>query len=76
MMIGDLGILWNLADLYKMLPKHKYLITYRYAEIIHDLTVEFSQRFIISILGNLSNLGHLPKYRTIDQMVQAARSGN
>lgn len=47
-----------------MLPKHKYLLTYRYAEIIHDQTVEFCRK---CILHN--------QYRTIDQMVQAARSG-
>ena len=54
------------------LPKYKYLLTYRYSEIIHDLTVEFCQKFILS---DLSSLRNLPKYRTIDQMVQAARSG-
>ncbi len=56
------------------LPGYKYLLTYRYSEIIHDLTVEFCRIY----LGNLSNLGHLkniPQRRTIDQMVQAARSG-
>ncbi len=47
-----------------MLPRHKYLLTYRYAEIIHDATVEFCQRFVLK-----------NQYRTIDQMVQAARSG-
>lgn len=46
-----------------MLPKHKYLLTYRYSEIIHDLTVEFCERFISKFS------------RTYDQMVQAARSG-
>lgn len=46
-----------------MLPKYKYLLTYRYAEIVHDLTVEFCQQ-------------HISKFsRTYDQMVQAARSG-
>ncbi len=54
------------------LPKHKYLLTYRYSEIIHDLTVEFCQKFMLSDLSSLSNL---PKFRSIDQMVQAARSG-
>jgi len=43
--------------------KIKYLLTYRYAEIIHDLTVQFCQKYIDY------------KSRTIDQMVQAARSG-
>lgn len=55
-----------------MLPKHKYLLTYRYSEIIYDLTVEFTQRYV---LGHLSNLGSRPDYRSADQMVQAARSG-
>lgn len=56
-----------------MLSKHKYLITYRYGEIIHDLTVEFCQEFL-GRLSNLGNLGNIPQRRTIDQMVQAARS--
>lgn len=46
-----------------MLPKHKYLLTYRYSEIIYDLTVEFCEQ-------NVSKFS-----RTYDQMVQAARSG-
>jgi len=45
------------------LPKYKYLLTYRYAEIIHDLTVIFCQKYISY------------KSRTKDQMEQAARSG-
>ncbi|MBU1327042.1 four helix bundle suffix domain-containing protein [Patescibacteria group bacterium] len=57
-----------------MLTKHKYLITYRYAEMIHDLTVVFCQKYL-SYLGNLGNLREIPQRRTIDQMVQAARSG-
>lgn len=44
-------------------PKYKYLLTYRYAEIIYDLTVEFCRRYIDK------------RSRTYDQMVQAARSG-
>lgn len=55
-----------------MLPKYKYLLTYRYCEIIYDLTVEFTQKYV---LGRLSNLGIRPDYRSADQMVQAARSG-
>ncbi len=43
--------------------KVKYLLTYRYAEIIHDLTVEFVRKYIDY------------KSRTKDQMEQAARSG-
>jgi len=45
------------------LPKYKYLLTYRYAEIIHDLTVIFCKKYISY------------KSRTKDQMEQAARSG-
>lgn len=45
------------------MQKHKYLLTYRYSEIIHDLTTQFSKRYIP------------PKSRTVDQMDQAARSG-
>lgn len=50
--------------------KVKYLLTYRYAEIIHDLTVEFCLRY----LSNLRDL-KVPTRRTIEQMTQAARSG-
>lgn len=39
--------------------KVKYLLTYRYAEIIHDLTVEFTKNYLLSNLGNLSHLGDL-----------------
>ncbi len=46
-----------------MLPKHKYLLSYRYTEIIHDLTVNFCDHYIEK------------RSRTHDQMVQAARSG-
>lgn len=53
--------------------KVKYLLTYRYSEIIHDLTVEFTQKYTLSHLSNLGNLR--PDYRTADQMNQAARSG-
>ena len=55
-----------------MLAKHKYLLTYRYSEIIHDLTVIFCQKYV---LGYSSNLGNKPDYRSADQMIQAARSG-
>ncbi len=44
-------------------PNYKYLLTYRYAEIICDLTIEFVKRYIDY------------KSRTKDQMEQAARSG-
>lgn len=57
--------------------KVKYLLTYRYAEIIHDLTVEFTQKYVLSSLSNLRNLnfGLRPDFRTADQMNQASRSG-
>lgn len=46
-----------------MLPKYKYLLTYRYSEMIHDMTVPFCEKWIDW------------RSRTRDQMVQAARSG-
>jgi len=58
--------------------KVKYLLTYRYAEIIHDLTVEFTRTYVLSNLSNLGNSStglRKPDYRTADQMNQAARSG-
>ena len=45
------------------LPKYKYLLTYRYSEIIFDLNTEFCSRYIDR------------KSRTFDQMIQAGRSG-
>ncbi|OGM26384.1 hypothetical protein A3D00_04475 [Candidatus Woesebacteria bacterium RIFCSPHIGHO2_02_FULL_38_9] len=45
------------------LPKYKYLLTYRYAEIIYDLNIEFCKKYIDK------------RSRTYDQMVQAGRSG-
>ncbi len=42
---------------------YKYLSTYILATVIHDLTVQFCKAFID------------PRSRTVDQMVQAARSG-
>ena len=58
--------------------KVKYLLTYRYAEIIHDLTIEFTKAYLmgsLSTLRNLSNLSQKADYRQADQMNQAARSG-
>lgn len=46
-----------------MLPKYKYLLTYRYAEIIFDLNGEFCRRWVDR------------RSRTFDQMIQAGRSG-
>ncbi len=45
------------------LPKYKYLLTYRYAEIICDLNVAFCSKYIDK------------HSRTFDQMIQAGRSG-
>lgn len=45
------------------LPKYKYLLTYRYSEIIFDLNSEFCTKHISKMS------------RTYDQMIQAARSG-
>lgn len=47
------------------LPKHKYLLTYRYSEIIHDLTVAFCRQYVADYGSK----------RTREQMEQAARSG-
>src|SRR3989338_9016950 len=58
--------------------KVKFLLTYRYSEIIHDLTVEFTKAYLLghlSKLRNLSNLKGKADYRQADQMNQAARSG-
>src|SRR3989338_8360687 len=68
------GGLWGINDMNKV----KFLLTYRYSEIIHDLTVEFTKSFLLgrlSVLSNLSNLGGRADYRQADQMNQAARSG-
>lgn len=48
-----------------MLPKYKYLLSYRYSEIIHDLTVLFCQQF----------MSGFDYRRSREQMIQAARSG-
>ncbi len=45
------------------LPKYKYLLTYRYGEIIYRLNVVFCQQYIDK------------RSRTHDQMTQAGRSG-
>ena len=45
------------------LPKYKYLLTYRYSEIIFDLNNIFCRGYIDK------------RSRTYDQMIQAARSG-
>lgn len=48
-----------------MLPKYKYLITYRLAEIVQDGGVEFCNRFLADYKFK----------RTVEQIVQALRSG-
>ncbi len=58
--------------------KVKYLLTYRYAEIIHDLAVAFTKAYLLGHLSNSKNLSNLkgkPDYRQADQLNQAARSG-
>src|SRR6185312_7380641 len=58
--------------------KVKYLLTYRYSEIIHDLTISFTRAYLsghLSNIRNLNNLGGRADYRQMDQMNQAARSG-
>ena len=58
--------------------KVKFLLTYRYAEIIHDLTVAFTKTYLLghlSPLSSLSNLKGKADYRQADQLNQAARSG-
>lgn len=57
--------------------KTKFLLTYRYALIIHDLTILFTKYYLLGSIsrGNLSNLGSRPDYRQADQMNQASRSG-
>ncbi len=47
------------------LPKYKYLLTYRYSEIIYDLTFGFCESFVSEFKDK----------RTREQMEQAARSG-
>lgn len=59
--LGNLGFLSNS----KMLPRYKYLITYRFTEIVQDLTVLFCERFLFGFDFR----------RTREQMIQAARSG-
>lgn len=48
------------------LPKYKYLLTYRYAEMLCDLGADFSRKFYLS---------DLPVHRTVEQFTQALRSG-
>lgn len=45
------------------LAGYKYLKTYQLATVIHDLNLEFCNRYVNK------------KYRTYDQMIQAGRSG-
>lgn len=46
-------------------PSYKYLLTYRYSEIIYDLTFLFCEKFVSEYKSK----------RTSEQMEQAARSG-
>lgn len=54
------------------LPKYKYLLTYRDAEILYDLTIVFTKKYLLSNYS--SHLGAKPDYRFADQLIQAARS--
>lgn len=57
---GELGVVDG------FIPKHggyRRLLSYRKAEVVYDLTYEFCRRFLSR------------RDRTVDQMVQAARSG-
>ena len=50
----------------RLIPPHgnyRELLSYRKAEIVYDVTFEFCNRFLVK------------RDRTIDQMIQAARSG-
>ena len=49
--------------------KVKYLLTYRYAEIIHDLTVEFTKIYLLSDLSSLSNLSDLGDLIEIPKLI-------
>lgn len=55
---------------------YKKLFTYWFSILIYDLTVEFCNAFIVSYIGNLSNVSQRAYARRLaDQMVGAARSG-
>lgn len=53
-----------------MLPKHKYLLTYRYSELIFDGTEDFCIKYL-----SYQVTQKIPTRRTVEQMTQAARSG-
>jgi hypothetical protein len=64
-LLGGLGLM-NESDKEKIILPHgnyRELLSYKKAEVIYDVTYRFCQRFLSK--GD----------RTIDQMVQAARSG-
>jgi len=42
----DFGLVKKPRLLMVSLPKHKYLLTYRYAEIIHDGVVSFRRHYL------------------------------
>jgi len=50
--------------------KVKYLLTYRYALIIHDFTIEFTQHYSLGHLSNLSNLSDLGELRQKPQLTK------
>ena len=53
-------------------PKYKYLLTYRYAEILCNLGVIFSNRFYLGSLGNLSPLGNLSELPVLPENPEKA----
>jgi four helix bundle suffix protein len=63
-LIGPIALLMAASDSFlPQLGNYKNLLSYRKAEIVYDITFRFCQRFLRK--GD----------RTVDQMIQAARSG-
>lgn len=56
-----------------MLPKHKYLLTYRYSEVVHDLTVEFCEGHITDFEDYLRQ-HHLEIWSKTDKKIQEYRN--
>ena len=54
---------------------YKYLTTYKLSVLIYDLTVVFCDRFLSFNSPKFPNFPKIPNSRTVDQMVQAGRSG-
>lgn len=54
---------------------YKYLTTYMLSVLIYDLTADFCNRFLSFKSPKYPNFPSVPNSRTIDQMIQAGRSG-